>query len=153
MSAGSETLERVADLLPPEQRERLLRVALRFRDLPEEDEFLQVLEAIGLMTLIWSKIPKEIHSILEGAKPIQPTMDFVNAQIRSTIQESIPSFGDLRQISQSLQQQQATLKRHLLAPSPGRLSASGGRWRYFVSGMFVGLLIAAFVLYSKFPIP
>lgn len=147
MSAGSETLERVADLLPPEQRERLLRVALKFRSLPEEDEFLQVLEAIGLMTLIWSRIPHEIHDILEGAKPVQPNLDFVNAQIRSAIQQSVPSFGDLRQISQSLQNQQAALKRHLHSPAKPSLPAGG--WPRFLSGMLAGLLMAAFLIYSK----
>lgn len=154
MSAGSETLERVADILPPEQRERLLRVALRFRDIPEEDEFLQVLEAIGLMTLVWKEIPREIHSILEGAKPIQPNAEFLSSTIRNTIRESIPSFEDLRQISQSLNQQQVALKRHMLQPPPGSIPSAGGRWRYFVSGMFVGLLLAASIIYSgKLPIP
>lgn len=152
MSTGSETLERVADLLPPEQRERLLRIALKFRNLPEEDEFLQVLEAIGLMTLLWSQIPREIHSILEGAKPAQPNMEFVNTQIRSAIQENIPSFGDLRQISQSLQNQQAVLKRHF--QSPVRSSSPKGRWQHFLLGLFAGLLVAAFIIHSKwFPIP
>lgn len=152
MSAGSETLERIADILPPEQRERLLRVALRFRGIPEEDEFLQVLEAIGLMTLVWNKIPQEIHSILEGAKPIQPNAEFLNSTIRSTIRESIPSFEDLRQITQSLNQQQVALKRHLLQPPPGSNPSTGARWRYFVSGVFVGLLIAVLIIYPwKFP--
>ena len=152
MSAGSETLERVADLLPPEQRERLLRVALRFRHLPEEDEFLQVLEAIGLMTLVWSKIPREIHAILEGTKPVQPNLDFVSAQIRSAIQEAIPSFGDLRQISQSLQNQQVALRRHL--QSPVSSTSQGGWWRHFLLGLCTGLLAVVFLIYSKrFPAP
>lgn len=154
MSAGSETLERVADILPPEQRERLLRVALRFRDIPEEDEFLQVLEAIGLMTLVWKEIPQEIHSILEGAKPIQPNAEFLNSTIRSTIRESIPSFEDLRQISQSLNQQQVALKRHMLQPPSGSIPSVGERWRYFVSGVFVGLLIAVLLIFSgELPMP
>lgn len=154
MSTGCETLERVADILPPEQRERLLRVALRFRDIPEEDEFLQVLEAIGLMTLVWKEIPQEIHSILEGAKPIQPNAEFLSSTIRSIIRESIPSFEDLRQITQSLNQQQVALKRHLHHPPQGSTPSTGGKWRYFVSGMLIGLLIAVLAIYSgELPIP
>lgn len=154
MSSASQTLERVAELLPPEQRERLFLIALKFRNIPEEDEFLQILEGIGLMTLIWSKIPQEIHLILEAVKPTHPNAEFLNAHIRNTIQESIPSFEDLRQVSQSLQQQQISLKRHLLTPSPGHHQSKPGSWRFFFGGILVGLLAAMIVVFSgQFHLP
>lgn len=147
MSTASETLERVAELLPPAQRERLLLIAIKFRNIPEEDEFLQILEGIGLMTLVWSRIPQEIHAILEAVKPTRPNVDFLNAQIRNTIHESIPSFGDLRQISQLLQQQQTALKRH----SSSQLAASGASVRSassFFWGILIGLAAAALIFFS-----
>jgi hypothetical protein len=148
-----QTLERVAELLSSPERERFLTCVARFRNIPEDDEYLQVLEAIGFMTLIWSKIPAEIHSILEGAKPANPNTEYLNAQIRSAIQENIPSFEDLRQISQSLNQQQVTLKRHLLLPPPSSYSSPGRAWRFFFMGIFVGLIVAAFLIFSgKVPI-
>ena len=149
-----QTLERVAELLSPPQRERFLTSVARFRNIPEDDEYLQVLEAIGFMTLIWSKIPDEIHSILEGAKPANPTSEYLNAQIRSAIQENIPSFEDLRQISQSLNQQQVALKRHLLQSPPGSHHSPARAWRLFFIGIFVGLLGAVFLIFSgSLPIP
>ncbi len=152
--SACQTLERVAELLSPPERERFLTTVARFRNIPEDDEYLQILEAIGFMTLIWSKIPDEIHSILEGAKPANPNTEYLNAQIRNTIQENIPSFEDLRQISQSLNHQQVALKRHLLQPPSGSHPSVDGRWRYFLTGLFVGLLIAVLFIYSgSIPIP
>ena len=146
--SACQTLERVAELLSPPERERFLATVARFRNIPEDDEYLQVLEAIGFMTLIWSKIPTEIHSILEGAKPANLTSEYLNTQIRSAIQQSIPSFEDLRQISQSLNQQQVALKRHLLQPVAETHDSTPKVWRVFVLGLFGGLLIAVLVIYS-----
>jgi hypothetical protein len=153
MSTASETLERVAELLPPAQRERLLLIALKFRNIPEEDEFLQVLEGIGLMTLVWSRIPQEIHAILEAVKPTHPNADFLNAQIRSTIQASIPSFEDLRQVSQSLQQQQTALIRFQNSSPSSHASPTRSGWIFF-AGMLAGLLAAILIEFSaKFYLP
>jgi hypothetical protein len=152
--SACQTLERVAELLSPAERERFLTTVARFRNIPEDDEYLQVLEAIGFMTLIWSKIPAEIHSILEGAKPVEPNAEFLTAQIRSSIRESIPSFEDLRQISQSLHQQQITLKRHLLVPSTGLQPSPARAWWLLLLGIAIGLLIAALLIFlGGIPLP
>lgn len=147
--SACQTLGRVAELLSPPEREQFLSCVARFRNIPEDDEYLQVLEAIGFMTLIWSKIPDEIHSILEGAKPANLTTEYLNVQIRSAIQENIPSFEDLRQISQSLNQQQLALKRHMLQPPCGSHPSPGRSWRFLFLGILVGVLAAVFVLSTE----
>lgn len=138
MTHASGTIERVAELLPPDERERLLRVALRCRNLPDDDELLLLLEAIGIMSLLWQRIPKEIHGILEASQPQSPNSDYVCERIRAAVRESIPTFDDLRSLSQTIQQQQLALKR--------LLSTAGNTPKVSLIGVFAAGFISAILL-------
>ena len=51
--ADTSTLESISELLPVERRERFLQLVARFQSVPNDDEFLLILEAIGFMTLLY----------------------------------------------------------------------------------------------------
>lgn len=60
MKAMDTSIEAVAELLPPERRERFFALISRFENVPEDDEHLRILEAMGFLTLIMKAIPNEI---------------------------------------------------------------------------------------------
>ena len=136
-----ETLESVAALLPPERRERFLRMAATFRTVPEDDEYLQMLEAVGFMTLLWKEVPEEVRRVLEGANPINETCESVAKQVRAAVIEAIPSYEDLKQISQRLEGHDLTLSRLLAErpPTSSRQTRTLWRWITFATGIALGI--------------
>lgn len=111
------TLERVAELLSPTDRARFLLVVARFQNVPHDDEYLQVLEAIGFMTLLWKEVPAEIQTVLEGANPAQDTAASIAKLVRDAVAEAIPSQQDLRSVTQMLREHETAL-RGLLRSTP-----------------------------------
>ena len=107
-----DTMERIAELLPEDRREKFFATMVRLRNIPEEDEFLLILEAIGFMTLIWSEIPGKIKDILSGAgsgEVPHENIEYLLRELRKSINEALdlPSYGDLRQMVHELREQQA----------------------------------------------
>lgn len=150
--SACDTLERVANLLDAPERDRFLTTVARCRNIPEDDEYLLVLEAIGFMTLIWDRVPTQVHSILEGAKPASLSTEYLRAQIRESIAESIPSFEDLRQISQSLKQQQAIQNRKTIRNTAEPVPESKSRWIFFC-GLLAGVVISLLFHHSSHYLP
>lgn len=111
--AATETLESIAGLLPHPQREQFLVMVTQFKSVPDDDEYLQILNAIGFMTLIWKEIPNEIRSILENSSPITDTCHTIGRQVRDAVVEAIPSYEDLKQISKRLEEHEVSLRRVL----------------------------------------
>ena len=143
------TLESIADLLPPDRRERFLRMVATFRTVPEDDEFLQILEAIGFMTLLWKEVPQEIRGVLEGANPITETCESVAIKVREAVIESIPSYEDLKQISQRLESHDLTLARLLSKDTSSHIGSakqtqSRWSWLTFTAGLVLGILGSIF---------
>lgn len=139
-----QTFERIAELLESPQRERFLAAVARFRNVPEDDEYLQVIEAIGFMTLVWTKVPNQVHSILEGCKPAAISVDFFRGQLREILAENIPSFDDLRQLAQTVKNLQTIQARH--TPGVTKSPALGGRIPNFVAGLLVGIALSNLIL-------
>lgn len=135
-----ETLEAVAKLLPADRRERFLGMAARFRSVPEDDEYLQILEAIGLMTLLWREVPQEIQQVLEKANPVTETCQGVAGKVRDAVLEAIPSYEDLRKITQRLEAHELALKNTLATP----VKTEHMPWFWipaiFVLGVIAGLI-------------
>ena len=107
----ASTLEEIAKLLPQEQAERFLTLVAHFKNVPDDDEYLQMLEAIGLMTLLWKEVPNEIRSILEKANPVTETCQSIAQQAHEALTEAIPSYKDLKLISKRLEEHEIALKR------------------------------------------
>lgn len=143
-----ETLESVAALLPANRRERFLKMIARFRSVPEDDEYLQVLEAIGFMTLIWREVPKDIQRVLEGANPVSETCQSVAGTIRDAVVEAIPSYEDLKTIVQRLEAHELALKNTLTAPE--KAGCAGSSWLWMLPSFAMGLL-AGFMAHDYLP--
>lgn len=116
------TFEEIATLLPDGRRERFLAMATRFQDVPQDDEYLQILEAIGFMTLLWKEVPGEVKAVLAGANPISDTCESTATHIRDAVIQAIPSYEDLKQITNRLEAHELALKK-TLNPRAGHLSS------------------------------
>jgi hypothetical protein len=92
-------------------------VVARFRNVPQDDEYLQVLEAVGFMTLLWKSVPAEIERVLQGANPMQETHASLTKLVAEAISEAIPSQQDLRGIAQSLREHETALRSMTRPPS------------------------------------
>ena len=140
--SATDTLEAVAELLPPERKLRFLAMVARFRSVPEDDEYLQILEAIGFMTLVWKEVPDEIRRIVAGASPAAGNTEGIAGILRATVREAIPSYEDLRQIVQRLESHEQLLIR------AGRVSLPAGErrgsdWRWVLFTGFGSVLTLA----------
>jgi hypothetical protein len=100
VKAVDNSIEAVAELLPPERRERFFALISRFENVPEDDEHLRILEAMGFLTLIMKAIPIEIaetvrksHSGLDDSQ-----RKALQADMETILKDSIdtPSYKDLR---------------------------------------------------------
>ena len=113
--ADTSTLESISELLPVERRERFLQLIARFQSVPDDDEFLLILEAIGFMTLLYKEVPDEIAKILAGATPINETHEGLSQLVEDAVSESIPSYEDLKRISERFENHELALKQTLQA--------------------------------------
>ena len=109
--ANTQTLENIAKLLPQSEREQFLAMIAQFKTVPDDDEYLQILLAIGFMTMLWKEVPNEIREILEGANPITDTCHSVAKQVREAVIDAIPSYDDLILITKRLEEHELSLRR------------------------------------------
>jgi len=109
----TKTLESVASMLPESRRERFLHMVARFQSVPEDDEYLQILEAIGFMALLLKEVPAEIAQLLEGASPIQETQLGLCKLVKEAVTESIPSYDDLKRIADRYENHELAIKQLL----------------------------------------
>lgn len=137
--ADTETLERIAKLLPQQQREQFFAMITRFKSVPDDDEYLQILQAIGFMTLLWKEVPNEVSKILEGANPVNDTCHSIAKQIREAVVDAIPSYEDLMLISKRLEEHELALKRTLSTLQQTKGSHTGGLLFATLLGVFVGI--------------
>jgi hypothetical protein len=150
--SATDTLEAVAELLPPERKLRFLAMAARFRSVPEDDEYLQILEAIGFMTLLWKEVPEDIRRIVAGASPAAGNIEDIAGILRATVRESIPTYEDLRQIVQRLESHEQLLIRAGRVSIPaGDRSTSGWRWALF-TGLGAVLTLVVLEFLSHLPV-
>lgn len=140
--ASTDTLEAVAEMLPPDRRLRFLAMVTRFRSVPEDDEYLQILEAIGFMTLLWKEVPDEIRRVIAAAAPADTTTQGAAEILRATVREAVPSYDDLKRIVQRLESHEQLLVRAARSAHPAEAARPGG-WRcilFFGLGVAVALI-------------
>lgn len=113
-------------MLPPAQSEHFLSLVTKFQQVPDDDEYLQLLEAVGFMTLLWKEVPSEITTILEKANPISETCHTVSRHVREAVIEAIPSYEDLRSIVSQLNEHELALKRGIATLQSPNLKQSKG---------------------------
>jgi hypothetical protein len=143
--ADTTHLEAFAGMLPDAQRERFLQLAVRFQSVPEDDEFLLILEAIGFFSLILKEIPTELSKLLEGASPIKESQQRLCKLVKEAVSETIPSYDDLKRMTERLENHDIALAQMLREGSPSRPNAKTGGLLLsvilipltFVAGMFI----------------
>ncbi len=154
MSEFVESIDRIVDLLPVERREAFLALAARLQTLPEDDEILMVIEAMGFMSLILRNIPEQIHQIITAASSTgaPDTNAYLISELKQTVTEAIniPAYADMRQLAARWEEQHGLFKTSIhqltqnLSPSRNSTSASLS----FLSGILigVGVTLAAILL-------
>ena len=149
MVKPAETLERVAELLPAESRERFFAMISRLRNVPDDDEYLLILEAIGFMTLVWKEVPREVERILAGAESPAESSAFLVAEIKEAVRESltVPTYRDLRELAAQLEEQIGILRSgahrrdETEMASTERSRSTGWGLVWFVAGIAMTLIV------------
>ena len=147
--ADITTLESVAELLPPQQRERFFQMAARFNSVPDDDEFLHILEAIGFVTLILREVPSEIAKVLEGVKPVQESQQGLSKLLKEAVAESIPSYDDLKRIAERFENHDLTLSEALRSQPqemPKTHCSHSICLAFLILGMIIGFAASAFIV-------
>ena len=105
MNASVSTMEHIAELLPPDRRERFFELLAKFRNVPEDDEFLMLVEAVGFSTLLLQNVPQEVRSILDEKLGYNALTEAASDHIESAIKKSfdVPSFRELRDLLSEMQ--------------------------------------------------
>ena len=142
-------LEAVAAMLPEPHREGFLQMAVRFRSVPEDDEFLQILEAIGFISLVLKEVPMELQKIIERASPIQESQQGLCKVIKEAVSESIPSYDDLKRMTERLENHEIALAQMLRRESPSKSNSLFpvpiGGFVMLILGILIGLFASEFL--------
>lgn len=96
----------MATLLPEERRERFFLAVAKFRRAPEDDEFLQILEAVGFLALALHEIPQEIARSLDKLQGglSEHQREDLRQDVEEVLKASLdtPSYKDLRGLVQEM---------------------------------------------------
>lgn len=139
--ANTETLESIAEMLPAERRDRFLQMVARFQSVPDDDEFLLILEAIGFMTLLYKEVPDEIAKILTGVTPLHATNEGLSQLVRESVTESIPSYEDLKRAAERFENHELSLKQFLQSSKTSHADNQNSIFLFcaiFILGMIIG---------------
>lgn len=99
------TLESVAKLLPADRREQFYLTIQKYRTVPQDDDHLIMLDAMGFMALFMSKLPAEIGSLLDQAALL--TDEQTNAlgdQFGEILTSSldVPNYKDMSELTRAI---------------------------------------------------
>jgi hypothetical protein len=112
--ADTRALESIAELLPDDKRERFLANVVKFRNVPENDGQLQLLEAAGFIMLVMREIPRELDALLGRMR--HGLSDEQRLAIRGDMEEILegsidaPSFEALRQLAADMRSSQSSFE-------------------------------------------
>ena len=143
--ADTSHLESFAKMLPDPQRERFLQLAVRFRSVPEDDEFLLILEAIGFYSLILKEVPTELSRLMEGASPVQESQQGLCQLVKKAVSETIPSYEDLKRMTERLENHDIALAQMLRGEMPSRSNAKAGGQLLVVVVIILAFLAGVYV--------
>lgn len=114
MSKRSAAIDTMAKLLPDDHRERFFEIMSRFSKAPDDDEHMQLLEAIGFTSMITQRVPEKIAAIVEKMESGFTDAQFQSLQRRleTLLKDSVdtPSYKDLRTLVAEMKQHQERFK-------------------------------------------
>ena len=163
--ANTTTLESLAELLPPDSRERFFAIASKFRNVPEDDDHLQMLEAVGFMMQTMVGVPTQIADLLNSAPQQLSTEDsaHLHSEIAAVLTQSLdtPSYKDLRDTVDAIRQQEGRFRKKVddlhasLNDAVKSLCGSrrivAGLWTGLVGGVCAALLVGALIVWDNWP--
>lgn len=162
--ADIQNLEGVAQLLPPERRERFHLVIQKYKSVPEDDDHLVMLEAMGFIALFMKELPAEISQLLDqaGKQLTEDQVESLGTQFGEILTSSLdtPSYKDLRGLVQTMREtyEKSRLENGKLLSGLGRMEGSVSKYnRLFpsigvgFSSAFVTLLLGAIAAYFLLP--
>ena len=104
-------LHRIIQLVPEEHRDRFVSTLTKFRNVPEDDEYLVILEALGFCTVLIQEVPGEIVKILERVETglSEEQVESLRDDVRRIVEEAIdiPSYQDLKAVAGELKRNSA----------------------------------------------
>jgi hypothetical protein len=114
MSKRRASIDAMATLLPDDHRERFFEIMTRFSNAPDDDEHMQLLEAIGFTAMITQRVPEEISAIVEKMESGFTDAQFQSLQrrVETLLKNSIdtPSYKDLRTLVGEMKEEQGRFK-------------------------------------------
>ena len=158
--ADLSALHSIAELLPAERRERFFEIANKFATAREDDDHLQMLEAVGFMLVVMKEIPAELAQILQAAQPgiggAEP--ERLRTELASVLTESLdtPSYKDLRDTVSAMRDHETRFRNKIdemhrcLTDSERRFKAAARIAPALVSGILGGLVASIVVGFALF---
>ena len=155
----TSALKVLADLVPAERREQIYATAAKFKNLPEDDEVLNVLELLGFITVALDNVPKELGRMLDRSRSglTDEQRDGLRDDIEAMFKKSVdtPSYKDLRELVRQMQVVHGQVTREVQdLAEPIRRAGRPHKLIVFstVSGLLLGLinaLLMALILTDK----
>ncbi len=105
--AETANLESVAKLLPPDQRERFYLTIQKFRTVPQDDDHLVMLDAMGFIALFMKELPAEFGKLIDqaGQRLTEDQSNALGDQIREILTSSldVPNYKDMSEMTKAYQ--------------------------------------------------
>ncbi|MEM7312651.1 MAG: hypothetical protein AAF497_05815 [Planctomycetota bacterium] len=106
--ADTVSLHAVSELLPPEHQERFAEIVRYFEELPEDDETVQLVTAMGIVALTMSQIPEKVSALLKEAHDVlsEDQAKTLGDQFREILTSSldIPSYRDMSETTRAIRE-------------------------------------------------
>ena len=153
-SKRGTALKVLADLLPEERREQFYATAAKFKDLPEDDEMLAVLELMGFITVALDRVPKEMSRMLERSRSglTDEQRDGLRDDFEAMFKKSVdtPSYKDLLELVRQMQVAHGKITREVQnLAEPLHRAGRPHKMMIFsnVSGLLLSVLNAVFLAF------
>ena len=149
--ADTRALESIADLLPEEKRERFFSTVVKFRNVPENDAYLQLLEATGFIMLVLKEIPDELSRVLDKIRHgmSEDQQRAIRDDMKAILEASIdtPSYKDLRDVVAAMKAERDAFQTQAgqLLGQLRRLNQRGGNGARAFAGMMGGIAAGAVI--------
>ncbi len=104
----------LAVLIPEEQREHFFETVSKFEVVPDDDEYLLLLEALGFLTVVFDKVPQRITEALDRAESglSEDQAAALQRRFETILKDSVdtPSYKDLREMVREIKEERQKFK-------------------------------------------
>ncbi len=101
-------LESVAKLLPKEQREQFYLIVQKYKTVPQDDDHLVMLDAMGFIALFMNELPRKIGKLLDqaGQRLTEDQATALGNQFSEILQNSldVPNYQDMTKVTRDIRE-------------------------------------------------